>query len=97
VSLTVQLRQVRFSINLTPLIPLSFLSREGEEKKEGHEPLLDTLDWCGEVKTRYTMRALSVKQPWAWLIVNGYKKIENRNWPTSFRGRIYIHAGRWGF
>jgi hypothetical protein len=40
------------------------------------------------------MRALSVRQPWAWLIVNGYKDIENRNWPTSFRGRIYIHAGK---
>jgi hypothetical protein len=23
----------------------------------------------------------------------GYKDIENREWPTKFRGRIYIHAG----
>ena len=40
------------------------------------------------------MRALSIRQPWAWLIVNGYKDIENRTWPTQFRGRVYIHAGR---
>ena len=26
------------------------------------------------------MLALSIKQPWAWLICNGYKDIENRNW-----------------
>ena len=39
------------------------------------------------------MRALSVRQPWAWLIVNGYKDIENRSWPTKFRGRVYVHAG----
>lgn len=26
------------------------------------------------------MKALSVKQPWAWLICAGYKDIENRNW-----------------
>lgn len=26
------------------------------------------------------MKALSVRQPWAWLIVNGYKDVENRNW-----------------
>jgi hypothetical protein len=40
--------------------------------------------------------ALSVRQPWAWLIVHGLKDIENRNWAISFRGRILIHAGkRW--
>ena len=39
------------------------------------------------------MKALSVRQPWAWLIVNGYKDIENRDWFTKFRGRIWIHTG----
>jgi len=44
------------------------------------------------------MKALSIKQPWAWLIVNGHKDIENRTWPTDFRGRIYVHAGqRWDY
>lgn len=38
------------------------------------------------------MKALTVKQPWASLIVNGIKDIENRTWKTNFRGRIYIHA-----
>lgn len=37
--------------------------------------------------------ALSVRQPWAWLIAHGYKPIENRTWPTKFRGRVLIHAG----
>jgi len=37
---------------------------------------------------------LSVRQPWAWLICNGGKDIENRNWPTHFRGRVLIHAGK---
>lgn len=40
------------------------------------------------------MKALSIKQPWAWLIVNGHKDIENRKWKTNFRGRILIHAGK---
>ncbi len=40
------------------------------------------------------MKALSIMQPWAWLIVNGHKDIENRNWPTRFRGPVYIHAGK---
>ena len=26
------------------------------------------------------MKALSIKQPWAWLICAGYKDVENRNW-----------------
>lgn len=39
------------------------------------------------------MKALSIRQPYAWLIANGYKDIENRDWPTNFRGRVLIHAG----
>lgn len=38
--------------------------------------------------------ALSVQQPWAWLIVHGWKPIENRGWPTRVRGTIGIHAGQ---
>jgi hypothetical protein len=40
------------------------------------------------------VKALSIRQPWAWLIVNGYKNIKNRTWPTKFRGRVLIHAGK---
>jgi hypothetical protein len=39
-------------------------------------------------------RALSIRQPWAWLIVNGVKDIENRTWPTLVRETIFIHAGK---
>lgn len=38
------------------------------------------------------MKALSIRQPWAWLIVHGWKDIENREWPTRFRGRCWVHA-----
>lgn len=40
------------------------------------------------------MRALSIQQPWAWLIAHGFKDVENRNWPTRERGRRLIHAGK---
>lgn len=39
------------------------------------------------------MKAISIRQPWAWLIVNGFKNIENRTWQTKYRGPILIHAG----
>ena len=38
--------------------------------------------------------ALSIRQPWAWLIANGYKGIENRSWNTTFRGEFFIHASK---
>ncbi len=38
--------------------------------------------------------ALSLKQPWATLLVHGLKTIEIRRWPTRQRGRILIHAAR---
>ena len=40
------------------------------------------------------MCALSIRQPWAWLIVHAGKTIENRTWTTKFRGRFLIQAGR---
>jgi len=40
------------------------------------------------------MKAISVKQPWASLIVSGLKDVENRTWPTKFRGKILIHASQ---
>lgn len=40
------------------------------------------------------MKALSIRQPWAWLIVNGGKDIENRTWLTKFRGRLLVHASK---
>ena len=39
------------------------------------------------------MKALTIKEPWASLIVNGYKKYEFRSWKTKYRGKILIHAG----
>lgn len=39
-----------------------------------------------------TVTVLSVRQPWAWLMVNNLKDVENRSWYTKFRGRLYIHA-----
>jgi hypothetical protein len=38
------------------------------------------------------LKGLSIRQPWAWLIANGHKDIENRTWSTHFRGRVLIHA-----
>lgn len=37
-------------------------------------------------------KALSVRQPWAWLVVNGFKDIENRTRRTKFWGRFFVHA-----
>lgn len=38
------------------------------------------------------MKTITIKQPWASLIVEGVKDIENRTWKTNFRGRVLIHA-----
>ena len=38
--------------------------------------------------------ALSIRQPWAWLILHAGKDIENRDWSTPRRGRFLIHASK---
>ena len=40
------------------------------------------------------VRAITVRQPWAGLIVIGTKDVENRTWATNYRGPLLIHAGR---
>lgn len=40
------------------------------------------------------MKALTICQPYAHLIVQGRKTCENRTWPTNYRGLLYIHAGK---
>ncbi|MBI4146969.1 ASCH domain-containing protein [Candidatus Woesearchaeota archaeon] len=40
------------------------------------------------------MKALSLKQPWAELVVSGRKTIELRNWETRFRGEFLVHASK---
>lgn len=40
------------------------------------------------------MKAITISQPFASLIASGDKWIENRTWPTRYRGPIAIHAGK---
>jgi hypothetical protein len=39
------------------------------------------------------MKCLSVQQPWAWALIHGTKRVENRTWRTKYRGAVIIHAG----
>mgnify|MGYP003291267166 CR=1 FL=1 len=43
-------------------------------------------------KPDYKCPALSCRQPWATLLCSGIKDIENRSWPTDYRGRVFIVA-----
>jgi hypothetical protein len=40
------------------------------------------------------VRVISVRQPWAWAIVQGHKPVENRDWATHYRGPLLIHASK---
>jgi hypothetical protein len=40
------------------------------------------------------MKVLSIQQPFATLILTGWKQWETRSWPTDYRGPLLIHAAR---
>jgi len=40
------------------------------------------------------MKTLTLKQPWAELVLQGRKKIELRKWNTNFRGNFFIHSSK---
>jgi hypothetical protein len=39
-----------------------------------------------------TIKALSLRQPWAYAVIYLNKRLENRSWNTKFRGSFLIHA-----
>lgn len=39
-------------------------------------------------------KAISIKNPWAFLICAGIKDVENRSWKTNYRGKVYIHVSK---
>ena len=40
------------------------------------------------------MKAISIKEPWASLILNGHKTIETRTWKTTYRGKLLLCASK---
>ncbi|HCY86902.1 MAG TPA: hypothetical protein DHV36_17360 [Desulfobacteraceae bacterium] len=40
------------------------------------------------------MKALSIRQPWASMIILGYKPVENRTYKRSYRGPLAIHSSQ---
>lgn len=44
------------------------------------------------LRGRTVCKIISIRQPWATLIVHGVKDIENRSWATRYRGPVLVHA-----
>lgn len=40
------------------------------------------------------LKALSMYQPYAWMVANGYTTIDDRSWYTPYRGKLIIHASK---
>jgi hypothetical protein len=85
-------------------MPPKLRGKTSEHSDCGQWPDLDNLDALvsehlpsmAALKRRFPNLpniALSIRQPWAFFIVHGFKNIENRTWQTSHRGPILIHAG----
>jgi hypothetical protein len=40
------------------------------------------------------MKALTIRQPWAELIVSSRRRFEVRNWKPDYKGWLLVHAGK---
>ena len=49
---------------------------------------------CLEFELQDSMKAISIKQPWANLIASGQKTIETREWSTPYRGQILLVSSK---
>lgn len=48
----------------------------------------------GRIYPDLPLKALSIRQPWTWAILNAGKDVENRPWKTKGRGRVCLHASK---
>ncbi|OAY28086.1 activating signal cointegrator 1-like isoform X1 [Manihot esculenta] len=46
----------------------------------------------GKHHGNYINPCLTLRQPWASLLVHGINRVEGRSWPAPVRGRLWIHA-----
>jgi hypothetical protein len=73
------------------------------EKSPGIEPKFGRITYPQPVQSLIapetksaaeTIQAITLHQPWASIIANGFKEYETRHWKTDYRGLIAIHAGK---
>jgi hypothetical protein len=70
------------------------------DSKEAHIRSTDWKAFSGRMAWNVSMMknsqkvALSIKQPWATMLVHGLKTIEIRRWGTERRGLVLIHAAK---
>ena len=50
--------------------------------------------WHEAAKENATMKALSIKQPWATMHANGQQTLDTRKWPTTYRGQLLIVSSK---
>lgn len=46
------------------------------------------------IKKFNSQNVLTIKNPWAYLIIRGLKDVENRSWKTNYRGKLLIHTSQ---
>jgi hypothetical protein len=72
--------------------PLDANGRNYQEEREIYEAQLAAMEVLPDDTTSNPEKALSIKQPWADLILTGVKKVELRAMETNVRERVYIYA-----
>ena len=68
--------------------------RHHDRNRPGNPAMTGQLQSAATPRGRGELRALSIRRPWANLILAGHKTVENRSWTTEHRGLLLIHAGR---
>ena len=48
------------------------------------------------IRAGQRIQAISLRQPWAWAVIEAGKDVENRDWKSAYRGPLVIHAATYG-
>lgn len=75
--------------------PLSV--RDLDLAEQSIDPQLSPQATAGEARlddgATIQVKAVTLYPIWAWAVMHGPKRVENRSWATRYRGRLAIHAG----
>lgn len=69
-------------------------SEQGNWRSPSYHPKNDQPFVCHAYQFVQGVNVLTLQEPYAWLVSQGIKDVENRKWHSNFRGRVFIHSAK---
>lgn len=69
-------------------------AEQGNWRVPSYHPKKEQPFICHAYQFVHGVTVLTLQEPYAWLVAEGFKDMENRKWHSNFSGRVFIHSAK---